>query len=242
MLGGAAGGLEISLECADAAAACLADATHTTSWQIENLQVHVDSVTLTSEMTANFAQMLTDGDSIKLPFQANACDVMYLNGTQNQVLSLAKQYSRLSTVMVSLAIDEVATAMGKEMNFFYLPPTASAEGTEVESFIQVNNMRWPQANIKGPKEHFMRMMQGLGVLNSASHAVNIGAAAYASNMFVALYDLESIPHAEGTGIPVQGGGQVQIFLKNVGAPLRAYVTTHYDAVLEIKNQGAITYS
>ena len=88
----------------------------------------------------------------------------------------------------------------------------------------------------------MRMMQGLGVLNSASHAVNIGAAAYASNMFVALYDLESIPHAEGTGIPVQGGGQVQIFLKNVGAPLRAYVTTHYDAVLEIKNQGAITYS
>ena len=97
-------------------------------------------------------------------------------------------------------------------------------------------------NIQGPKQHFMRLMQTLGVLNSASHSVNISAAGYASTQFLAGYDLESMPGAEGSGTPVQGGGQVQIFLKNAGVPTRAYVTTHYDSVLEIKNQGAICYS
>ena len=90
-------------------------------------------------------------------------------------------------------------------------------------------------------------MQALGVWNSASHSVCISAAGYGdgtavSTQFLAAYDLEAVPHAEATGTPVQGGGQVQITLKNVGAPTRAYITTHFDAVLEIKSQGAIAYS
>ena len=125
-------------------------------------------------------------------------------------------------------------------------------GTEVESYIQVNNQRWPQFNITGTKQHFHRLMQALGVWKSASHAVCISAVGYGgippgtnsanANQWVAGYDMEAVPHSEGSGIAVQGGGTVQITLKNVGAPTRAYITTHYDAVLEIKSQGAIAYS
>ncbi len=61
-------------------------------------------------------------------------------------------------------------------------------------------------------------------------------------MFVAAFDCETVPGAEATGMLVQGGGTVQISLKNVGAPTKAYVTTHYSACFEIRNQGAITYS
>ena len=90
-------------------------------------------------------------------------------------------------------------------------------------------------------------MQALGVWNSASHAVNISAAGYGdgsapSTQYLALFDLESVPQAEASGVPVQGGGQVQITLKGVAGATRAYVSTHYDAVLEIKSQGAIAYS
>ena len=63
-----------------------------------------------------------------------------------------------------------------------------------------------------------------------------------STQFSAMYDVESMPGAEASGTPVQGGGTVQITLRNVGAPTRAYVTTHFDSVLEIKSQGAIVYS
>ena len=61
------------------------------------------------------------------------------------------------------------------------------------------------------------------------------------------FDLESVPGAEASGIPVQGGGTVQISLKNISAAdaetaQKAYISTHYDAVFELKSQGAIVYS
>ena len=118
---------------------------------------------------------------------------------------------------------------------------------EVESYLVVNNQRFPQFNVTGTKQHLHRLIQATGTWNSTAHAVCIGSAAYGdgaavSTMFQAAFDVESVPHASGSGIPVQGGGQVQIFLKNVGDATRAYVTCHHDCVLEIKSQGAIAYS
>jgi hypothetical protein len=51
-----------------------------------------------------------------------------------------------------------------------------------------------------------------------------------------------MPQASSTGYPVQGGAQIQVTLKNVGDAKKAYITCHADAVLEIRNQGAIAYS
>ncbi len=63
-----------------------------------------------------------------------------------------------------------------------------------------------------------------------------------ATQWVAIFDLESIPHAEASGIVVAGGGTEQITLKNVGDPTKAYVMTHFDAALELQSQGAIVYS
>ena len=64
--------------------------------------------------------------------------------------------------------------------------------------------------------------------------------------FVTCHDLETMPACESTGMLVAGGGTVQISLKNIGnaakAPSRAYITTHSDAVLELKDQSSIVYS
>ena len=244
MLGGASGGLSLELECSDLPDACSTAAGKSQEWQLEQISAHVDSVQLTSEMTNNFAEMLISGESIFIPFTANAMDVQYLNAGENQVLSLAKQYSRLATIGVSLGVAAADTVPGASMNNFFLPQASSET---VESFIQINNPRFPQFNIVGTKQHFHRMMQALGVWNSASHSVCISAAGYgdgtaASTQFLALYDLESVPGAEASGTPVQGGGQVQITLKGVAGATRAYISTHYDSVLEIKSQGAICYS
>jgi len=251
MMGGAAGGLQLELETADHVDAVVNHGTNSTTWQLEQVQVHCDSVQLTSEMTSNFADMLIRGESILIPYQANAMDVQYLTGGTNQTLSLAKQFSRLATVFVSLEDtigapggDNAAGVHNKAVNKFYL---AQASSETVESFITVNNQRWPQFNTVGCKHHFARLMQGLGIWNSVSHSTNISAAGYGdgtadSRQFVVCYDLETIPHAEGTGCPVAGGGIVQVSLLNTGAPQKAYIATHYDAVLEIRSQGAIVYS
>jgi hypothetical protein len=255
MMGGSSG-LTIELELSDSLDAVLDGTGNSTSWHIENLQCHVDSVQLTSEMTNKFATILQDGGTLLLPYQANSCDVLYLDGSTNQTLSLAKQYSRLATVMVSLGVDDAATpalrttggVMRKAMNNFYLGAINADGADAISSHIQVNNQRWPQFDIVGAKQHFFRMLQGIGVLNSVSHAVSIssdgygGTGALPASQFLVAYDLEAVPHRESTGMAVQGGGTVQIKLKNCGEPKRAFVTTHYDAVLEIRSQGAISYS
>ncbi len=261
MMGGVSSGLCIELECADANAAVLSAAGNSTSWQIEQLKCHVDSVQLSSTMTSDIADILIGGESILIPYSTNSCDVIYTQGQNNIDLSLAKSYSRLATVFVSMGREDAATTvMTKEMNNFYLPSTASVvgAGTELESYIQINQKRMPQFNITGPAQHYHRLIQALGVWNSASHSVNIpkwnyggrpadsqpvpNAALANGNMFVGAFDCETVPHAEATGMLVQGGGTVQIHLKNAGAPTKCYITSHFDCVLEIKHQGAIAYS
>jgi hypothetical protein len=243
MLGGS-GGMTIELEAADLSAACDTADGFSQLWQIERMQVHVDSVQLTSEMTNNFADMLIKDGSILIPYSTNSGDKMYLNGGANQVLILAKQYSRLATVMVSLVVADADTVNEKEMNNFYL---ARASSEVVESHISCNGLRWPMYNIVGTKQHYHRLLQSIGVWNSASHAVNISAAGYGdgsavSTQFVIGFDLESVPGSDSSGLAVQGGAQVQIVLSNVGAPTVAYVTIHFNSVLEMRSMGAINYS
>ena len=207
-------------------------------------------------MTSSFADMLIQGESILIPYQANAMDVQYLTGLSEANLSIAKQFSRLATVFVSLEDNAAETAptdgtaaqaLTKSMNNCFLPQDSGKSIAPVESHITVNNQRWPQFNTVGTKHHFVRLLQCLGVWNSVSHAVNISAEGYGdgtkiSRQFVAGFDLESVPQAEASGIPVQGGGTVQIFLKNITGAKKAYIATHYDSVLEIKSQGAIVYT
>ena len=78
-MGGAAGGLQIELECADLTHACLNVAGKSATWDLSDLQCHVDSVQLASEMTSSFADMLIQGESILIPYQANSMDVQYPN-------------------------------------------------------------------------------------------------------------------------------------------------------------------
>ena len=93
MLGGASQGLTFELECADLTDAIVNAAGISATWRLESLQCHVDSVQLTSEMTASYADMLISGQSIIIPYQANACDVQYFANTGgNMIVSLAKQY------------------------------------------------------------------------------------------------------------------------------------------------------
>jgi hypothetical protein len=261
-LGGAASGLVFEFELEDQAKACLGGANHSTDWQLESFSCHIDSVQCTSEFTASMADMLIRGESILIPYSTNICDVQFLQPGGNYTISLAKQYSRLATVFVTLGVaDDDTDVHHKEVNNFFLSRNAKVPGAgELATYIQIGNQRWPVFDQEGTKEAFHRLIQATGTWNSTAHAVCIGADAYegvnASDLpdgaeaallhdathWIAGYDLESLPQAQSTGVPVQGGAQIQLVLKNVGNVTKAYVTCHADAVLEIRSQGAIAYS
>ena len=207
------------------------------------------------------ADMLIRGESILIPYSTNVCDVQFLQVGGSYTLSLAKQYSRLATVFVSLGVaDDNTSVHTKEANNFFLSRNAKVPGAgELATYIQIGNQRWPVFDQEGTKEAFHRLIQATGTWNSTAHAICIGADSYegvnASDLpdaqaaqakdathWIAGYDLESLPQAQSTGIPVQGGAQIQVNFRNVGNVTKAYITCHADAVLEIRNQGAIAYS
>ena len=241
----------------DAADAVLNGTNNSIDWNLSDLKIMCDSVTLTSEVTNDFADLLLSGRSVLVPYTQNQSSVQYLAGTTGDVqITLAKQFSRLASVFVSLAQEEAATAAdrttatvnGKLQNNFYL---ADDQAEAVESYIQVNNKRFPQFNTQGTKQHFQHLLRGLGTFGSMSHASAISETGYGNNsakarQFVSCHDLETMPACESTGMLVAGGGTVQISLKKCGsaakAPSRAYIVTHSDAVLELKDQSSIVYS
>ena len=254
LLGGSAGGLSCELELADQTDACLEFAGKSTDWQIEEFEMHVDSVTMTSELASAMADQLIN-DSILIPFQSVSCDVQYLgNGVgPNVVLSLSKQVSRLNTVIVSFAdnilaaTDDNATNVhGRLMNRFYL---AGASKDTVSSHLQLNNMRYPQHDTVGAQQHLIKLQQGLGIYNSVSHSLAFDQDAYGGSdagadarYFCCMTDCEMVPHVSASGQPVLGGGVIQFTGKNLGAPTMAFITTHFDAVCEIRNQGCALYT
>ena len=254
LLGGSSGGLSCELELADSKDAVLDAAGLSTDWQIEELEMHVDSVTMATELASQMAEQLIN-DSILIPFQSNACDVQFLPaGSNNVTLSLAKQYSRLNSVIVSFA-DEIAadapanSAAGvhsKLMNRFYLE---GANKETVSSFLQLNNMRYPQHDTVGAQQHMIKLQQGLGVYNSVSHSVAFSQDAYGgtdagadARYFCIMTDTEMVPHVSASGMPVLGGGVIQLTAKNLGAPRTAFIMTQFDSVCEIRSQGCALYT
>ena len=89
-------------------------------------------------------------------------------------------------------------------------------------------------------------MSHASAISEAGYGNGVTGALSVGRQFVTCHDLETMPACESTGMLVAGGGTVQISLKNTGAaakaPTRAYIVTHSDAVLELKDQSSIVYS
>ena len=186
---------------------------------------------MATELASQMAEQLIN-DSILIPFQSNACDVQFLPaGSNNVTLSLAKQYSRLNSVIVSFAdeitgtpTDDAAGVHSKLMNRFYL---SGPEKEKVSSFLQLNNMRYPQHDTVGAQQHMIKLQQGLGVYNSVSHSVAFSQDAYGgadggadARYFCIMTDTEMVPHVSASGMPVHGGGDIQFTARTLERPGR----------------------
>ncbi len=251
-----AGGLTFELEVAPAADAVRAHANDSTNYVLKDLICHVDSCTLTSELTEQYSSMLLSGRSIMIPYSTMDSTVQYLTAlTGSHDLNLAKNWTRLDTVFCSLDQEEIAATAddagiwNRHINKFYLP---AASSNTVETYIHVNNKRWGDFNTIGAPQHWNRLIRAIGTMPSIAHSSNIGDAEYgcvvgtAASSWVAGFDLEKVAQASASGENVSTGGLVGIHLKNVGtagaSPTRCYVVACYSACLELKDTGAFCYS
>ncbi len=250
------GGFTIELEVAPAADAVRCHANDSQNYVLKDLICHVDSCTLTSELTEQYTSMLLSGRSIMIPYTTMDCTLQYLTAlTGSHDINLAKNWTRLDTVFCSLDKEEIAATAddagiwNRHINRFWLP---GASSNIVESFIHVGNKRWGDFNTVSAPQHWNRLIRAIGTMPSIAHSTNINDVTYGcvpgtdASSWVAGYDMEKCSGATATGENVSTGGLVGIHLMNVGtagdSPTRAYVVSCYSAVLELKDTGAFVYS
>ena len=115
----------------------------------KNLRILVDSLTLSTDLTSTYSDMLLQGKSLMIPFDSIDCTLLHLPVATGEVtLNIARSFTRLASIFVTLNKEEAAQSADKlgiqnrEVNDFYLPHAVSET---VESYLSLNNSRWPDS-------------------------------------------------------------------------------------------------
>ena len=133
------------------------------------------------------------------------------------------------------------TATQKDGNFFYFP---SASQNAVTATIQVGDKKYPEHEYKSLSEFIYRYQKGTGLDKSSSHTATVSRQSFAETNFVCMFDLETVPQANHSGLNTSAGSIV-ISFKNVGTdaatyPTQAVIVMVYDEIVEIGDAGVTT--
>ena len=245
-----ASGLEFSLELALPNEACLASLSQ--DYELSDLRVLCNQITLVSDLANSYTSLLLDGKSVFLNLDMVENTQHFLPGTSSKFsVSSARQFSRLNTLVVIMGQAPGALAETSQILNHYLP--ASARET-IQSHLVISGQRQPLFSNRGAAEHWVRFLRGTGVYanigtsTSISHEGFSGGNGTPGRAFSCVFDCERLAsHAEHTGIPIDSGGVINIFIEGCGNQPSEYVSNvilqhHFSAQLEIRDSGCTLYT
>jgi hypothetical protein len=194
-------GMTIELELDDAANSMAQSngvTTYSQTFQLEDCRCLTDSIVLTSELQDQYTSLLLSGKSLYIDLPTLSDNTLqYVPGNHSKFsINSSRQYSRLNTLIITFCQDSVAGGLvEKDVNNFYLP--ASSEDI-IESNLVINGVRSPAFNNTGVRQHWNRMLRGVGAYASVGTSTSISAtgfglqagAATVARSFSVLFDLE----------------------------------------------------
>ena len=210
-----------------------------------------------NQLENEFAQRFLSGQSIPINFSSFVVQNQALQG-QNPSINITRSLSRLKSVFMTLvgyqapgsasAFDILAQARGiflKNWNNFYHPMAGAPMWVgekEFEVQLQIGGKKFPEYPLRSQAETFSALKKCLGIQSSTFHSIDIDPFEYRTHKFIIGIDTEKVLQASFSGENIKNGSLLTIMMKNVSSntadyPTGAYVTMHYDAVLNIKASG-----
>ena len=211
--------------------------TYSQEWSWSNCQLKADVLRVDDEMMQSYSKFILSGKHLLIPLKTYSTVQMAVSGPDYE-LAVPRQFARLNQVFVTFNRSGSWTATLKDGNYFYFP-TASQNSTTAT--IQVGDKKYPEHEYKSLSEFIMRYQKGTGLDKSSSHTATVSRQSFASTNFVCLFDLETVPQANHSGLNTSAGSIV-ISFKNVGTgagdyPTQAVIHLIYDAIVEIGDAG-----
>ena len=223
-----------------AAGAVPAHFTHSQEWSWSNCQLKADVLRVDDEMMQSYSKFILSGQKLLIPLKTYSTVQMAVSGPDYE-LAVPRQFARLNQVFVTFNRSGSWTATQKDGNFFYFP---SASQNAVTATIQVGDKKYPEHEYKSLSEFIYRYQKGTGLDKSSSHTATVSRQSFAETNFVCLFDLETVPQANHSGLNTSAGSIV-ISFKNVGTdaatyPTQAVIVMVYDEIVEIGDAGVTT--
>ena len=226
-------------------------------WQIQNVQVKCDVVTLDNQLDNSYAEHLLSGKALPINYQTYVSQKQSIlsgnNGSQKVRLNVTRALTRLKNVFITL--DKPATGQNyapkfKEWNSFYSPmefytgdPINSwhADGEIADFQVQIGSKLFPEYPIRSHAEAYYQLRKTLGK-HDQHNSFDITQHEYRCRKFIMGIDMEKVLEAGYTGINTRAGDLMNVRFDHASAAQATWATQMHivltsDQILEIRDSG-----
>ena len=226
-------------------------------WQIQNVQVKCDVVTLDNQLDNSYAEHLLSGKALPINYQTYVSQKQSIlsgnNGSQKVRLNVTRALTRLKNVFITL--DKPAAGQNyapkfKEWNSFYSPmefytgePINSwaADGEIADFQVQIGSKLFPEYPIRSHAEAYYQLRKTLGK-HDQHNSFDITQHEYRCRKFIMGIDMEKVLEAGYTGINTRAGDLMNIRFDHATPDADKWAQSLHivltsDQILEVRDSG-----
>ena len=226
-------------------------------WQIQNVQVKCDVVTLDNQLDNSYAEHLLSGKALPINYQTYVSQKQSIlsgnNGSQKVRLNVTRALTRLKNVFITL--DKPAAGQNyapkfKEWNSFYSPMedytgaqrnSWDAAGEIADFQVQIGSKLFPEYPIRSHAEAYYQLRKTLGK-HDQHNSFDITQHEYRCRKFIMGIDMEKVLEAGYTGINTRAGDLMNIRFDHATPDADKWAQSLHivltsDQILEVRDSG-----
>ena len=223
-----------------------------TAWQIQDVRIVCDLVTLDSALQNSYAEHVLSGKALPINYSSSVSQFQTLTSGDFAV-SVTRAVSRLKSVFINF---DGGRNDGSDKGLFhrnfntFMGPMYGGDyvggeydfNKELQWQLQIGSKMFPEYPCRSMAETFYQLKKALGIHGSAYHSVAITDEQYRNDHFIIGIDTEKILEAGFTGLNTKSGDLMVVRGKGANANLPSwatniYIILHTDQILEIRDTG-----
>ena len=215
--------------------------THTANWDMTDIQIKCDLLTLDNSLENEYASHLLLGKTLPINFSTWKHTNQSTGNDKNISAHVNRALTRLKSVFITL--HSIDTDWYKQANHFYHPIENSASdqygvADEHQYQVQIGSKLIPEYPVNSLAESLSQLRKTVG------HPFQMFGRWYRTSKYIIGLDLEKVSGAGFTGISTKSGDLMTLNFRDCdldgtpnSTPQRVFCALSYDAVLNIKDSG-----
>jgi hypothetical protein len=239
----------ISVPVVDVAGTAFLTTNTSNSWQIENVQVKAQVVSLDNTMQNQYNKHMLDGGNLPIRFSSIVTSKQHIGTASNDIaINVTRAFTKLQSLYVTMYRNPNIVGM-KKFNYFMHPIGVAttgnvvyARGHELSFQASIGSRNFPEFPIASVSEAYSHLKQA-----SSQKTMSPTFKQYLEHKFAFGLDLETVSHVGFTGLNTKNGELLTIRLKaengnvmNAAANMPTEITVYLvaEAILEASDSGS----